>query len=182
MASERVPFANPVKFGDDLELDPGAYELRRAGRPLKLERIPMELLLLLVEQHGQLVTREHIIERIWGKDVFLDADSSINSAIRKIRLVLKDDPEQPRFLQTVTGRGYRFIATVLEGVPPAAIEVTAQPQPVAGENLIGKEISHYRILSKLGRSRRGSEPIGNNPIGRLLPIPGYSGATIIHAC
>ena len=47
MASERVPFANPVKFGDDLELDPGAYELRRAGRPLKLERIPMELLLLL---------------------------------------------------------------------------------------------------------------------------------------
>ena len=83
MASERVPFANPVKFGDDLELDPGAYELRRAGRPLKLERIPMELLLLLVEQHGQLVTREHIIERIWGKDVFLDADSSINSAIRK---------------------------------------------------------------------------------------------------
>ena len=97
MASERVPFANPVKFGDDLELDPGAYELRRAGRPLKLERIPMELLLLLVEQHGQFVTREHIIERIWGKDVFLDADSSINSAIRKIRLVLKDDPEQPRF-------------------------------------------------------------------------------------
>ena len=155
MASERVPFANPVKFGDDLELDPGAYELRRAGRPLKLERIPMELLLLLVEQHGQLVTREHIIERIWGKDVFLDADSSINSAIRKIRLVLKDDPEQPRFLQTVTGRGYRFIATVLEGVPLAAIEVAAQPQAVAGENLIGKEISHYRILSKLGSGGMG---------------------------
>jgi serine/threonine-protein kinase len=155
MASERVPFANPVKFGDDLELDPGAYELRRAGRPLKLERIPMELLLLLVEQHGQLVTREHIIERIWGKDVFLDADSSINSAIRKIRFVLKDDPEQPRFLQTVTGRGYRFIATVLEGVPPAAIEVAAQPQAVAGENLIGKEISHYRILSKLGSGGMG---------------------------
>ena len=58
MASERVPLAHLVKFGDDLELDPGAYELRRAGRPLKLERIPMELLLLLVEQRGQLVTRE----------------------------------------------------------------------------------------------------------------------------
>lgn len=155
MASERVPFVNPVKFGDDLELDPGAYELRRAGHPLKLERIPMELLLLLVEQRGQLVTREHIIERIWGKDVFLDADSSINSAIRKIRLVLKDDPEQPRFLQTVTGRGYRFIATVLEGDPPAAIEVAAQPQAAAGENLIGKDISHYRILSKLGSGGMG---------------------------
>jgi eukaryotic-like serine/threonine-protein kinase len=155
MASERVPFANPVKFGEDLELDPGAYELRRAGRPLKLERIPMELLFLLVEQHGQLVTREHIIERIWGKDVFLDADSSINSAIRKIRLVLKDDPEQPRFLQTVTGRGYRFIAPVLESGPPAAIEVAAEPQVAAGENLIGKEISHYRILLKLGSGGMG---------------------------
>jgi DNA-binding winged helix-turn-helix (wHTH) protein/predicted Ser/Thr protein kinase len=155
MASELVPFANPVKFGDDLELDPGAYELRRAGRPPKLERIPMELLLLLVEQRGQLVTREHIIERIWGKDVFLDADSSINSAIRKIRLVLKDDPEQPRFLQTVTGRGYRFIATVLEDRGPAAIEVAAPPQAAAGEKLIGKEISHYRILSKLGSGGMG---------------------------
>src|SRR6202047_2839579 len=126
MAAGPVENPNPVKVRDDLELDQRAYELRRAGRPLKLERIPMELLLLLLERRGQLVTREHIIERIWGKDVFLDADSSINSAIRKIRLVLKDDPEQPRFLQTVTGRGYRFIATVLEGVPPAAIEVAIQ--------------------------------------------------------
>jgi eukaryotic-like serine/threonine-protein kinase len=155
MAPEPVAFPNPVKFGDDLELDPRAYELRRAGRPLKLERIPMELLLLLVEQRGQLVTREHIIERIWGKDVFLDADSSINSAIRKIRLVLKDDPEQPRFLQTVTGRGYRFIAPVVEASPPAAIDVSAQPQATAGEDLIGKKISHYRILSKLGSGGMG---------------------------
>src|SRR5690242_14718371 len=110
MAPEPAAFVNIVKFGDDLELDPRAYELRRAGRPLKLERIPMELLLLLVDLRGQLVTREQIIERIWGKDVFLDADTSINSAIRKIRLVLKDDPENVRFIQTVTGRGYRFVA------------------------------------------------------------------------
>ena len=94
-----------------------AYELRRAGRPLKLERIPMELLLLLVESRGQLVTREQIIERIWGRDVFLDADTSINSAIRKIRQVLKDDPEEPKFIQTVTGRGYRFIGGVTDVAP-----------------------------------------------------------------
>ena len=117
MASEPVEIPNPVKFGDDLELDQRAYELRRAGRPLKLERIPMELLLLLLERRGQLVTREQIIERVWGKDVFLDADTSINSAIRKIRLVLKDDPEQPKFIQTVTGRGYRFIGGVTDVVP-----------------------------------------------------------------
>src|ERR1700758_4647248 len=112
MPPEQVQFSSPLKLGDDFELDPRAYELRRGGRSLKLERIPMELLLLLVEQRGQLVTREQIIEKIWGKDVFLDADTSINSAVRKIRQVLKDDPEQPRFIQTVTGRGYRFIAPV----------------------------------------------------------------------
>jgi len=117
MALEPAAFAHQVKFGDDLELDPRAYELRRAGHPLKLERIPMELLLLLVELRGQLVTREQIIDRVWGRDVFLDADTSINSAIRKIRTALRDDPEQPKFIQTVTGRGYRFIGGVTDVVP-----------------------------------------------------------------
>ena len=103
-----------VRLGGDLELDPRAYELRRSGRRLKLERIPMELLLLLVERRGELVTREEIIERIWGKDVFLDTDSGINAAIRKIRQVLKDDPEKPLFVQTITGKGYRFVAPMVE--------------------------------------------------------------------
>jgi TolB-like protein/DNA-binding winged helix-turn-helix (wHTH) protein/Tfp pilus assembly protein PilF len=141
MAPEPVAFTDPVRFGNDLELDPRAYELRRAGRPLKLERIPMELLLLLVERRGQLVAREQIIDRIWGKDVFLDADSSINSAIRKIRHVLKDDPEQPRFLQTVTGRGYRFIAPVAESSPPSNMEGVAEPPSAAREYPVGKSIA-----------------------------------------
>jgi DNA-binding response OmpR family regulator len=65
----------PIRFGEDLELDPAAYQLRRAGRPLKLERIPLDILLLLAERPGQLVTREQIAERIWGKGAFLDVDS-----------------------------------------------------------------------------------------------------------
>ena len=69
-----------------------------AGR-LRLARIPMELLLLLLEQPGQLVTREQIAERVWGKDVFLDIDNGINAVIRRIRQVLDDDPEQPRFIR-----------------------------------------------------------------------------------
>src|SRR5215470_8017665 len=117
MESGQVSSPNPIKFGGNFEFDPRTYELRRAGTPLKLERIPLELLLLLVAQQGQLVTREQIIERIWGKDVFLDADTSINSAVRKIRQVLKDDPEHPRFVQTVSGRGYRLIASVAEVIP-----------------------------------------------------------------
>jgi len=100
-----------VRF-EDFELDTRAYQVRRSGRTLKLERIPMEVLLLLVERRGQLVTREEIIAKLWGQDVFLDTDNAINTAIRKIRQVLKDDPEQPRFVQTITGKGYRFIAAV----------------------------------------------------------------------
>src|SRR5258708_23554661 len=70
----------------------------------------MELLALLAESNGRLVSRDEIVEKIWGKDVFLDTEHGINTAIRKIRQVLGDDPEQPRFVQTVTGKGYRFIA------------------------------------------------------------------------
>ncbi len=103
-----------LKLSEDFELDLRAYQLRRAGRVLKLEPTPMELLLFLVEHRGELVTRDQIVERIWGKDVFLDTDNSINGAIRKIRQVLKDDPEQPRFVETVSGKGYRFIAPVSE--------------------------------------------------------------------
>jgi DNA-binding winged helix-turn-helix (wHTH) protein/tetratricopeptide (TPR) repeat protein len=103
-----------LKLGEDFELDVRAYQLRQAGRVLKLEPTPMELLLFLVQHRGELLTRDQIVERIWGKDVFLDTDNSINGAIRKIRQVLKDDPEQPRFVETVSGKGYRFIAPVSE--------------------------------------------------------------------
>ena len=80
--------------------------------PVKLEKVPMELLILLLEKDGHLVTRQQIIERLWGNDVFVDTEHGINTAIRKIRQALKDDPDQPRFVQTVTGKGYRFVAAV----------------------------------------------------------------------
>lgn len=99
-----------IRFGADFELDPRAWELRRAGRAVRLERIPMEILLFLAQQPGQLVSREQIVEKIWGKRVFLDTDNSINGAMRKIRHALEDDPENPHFIQTVTGLGYRFMA------------------------------------------------------------------------
>ncbi len=124
MESGPLPLERPIKFGADCELDPASYELRRSGRVLKLERIPAEILLLLVERRSQLVTRDEIVERIWGKDVFLDTDNSINGAIRKIRQALKDDPERPRFIQTISGRGYRFIA-------PAPEEALAPAVPSA---------------------------------------------------
>jgi eukaryotic-like serine/threonine-protein kinase len=119
--------ADLVRF-EDFELDLRSYQVRRSGRTLRLERIPMEVLFLLVGRRGQLVTREEIIEKLWGKNVFLDTDNAINTAIRKIRQVLKDDSEQPRFIQTVTGRGYRFIGPITEVVdPPAKASIQEQP-------------------------------------------------------
>jgi TolB-like protein/DNA-binding winged helix-turn-helix (wHTH) protein/Tfp pilus assembly protein PilF len=118
MASAKLRFR-------DYELDSDEFELRRAGHRLRLERKPMELLILLVEKQGQLVKREEIIERIWGKDLFFDAENGVNNAIHKIRSALNDDPEQPRFVETSVGKGYRFIAPVervLKPVRPPATE------------------------------------------------------------
>ena len=103
----------------DFELDPNRYELQRKGRNVPLEKIPMDLLILLLEKKGDLVSREEITGRIWGKGVFVDSEGGINTAIRKIRQALHDDPENPRFIQTVVGRGYRFLTpiTVVEKSP-----------------------------------------------------------------
>ncbi len=152
--------ADLLRF-DDFELDLRAYQLRRSGRTLRLERIPMEVLFLLVERRGQLVTREEIIEKLWGKDVFLDTDNAINTAIRKIRQVLKDDPEQPRFIQTVTGTGYRFIGQISEGAVPPPAKAPAQEKPAASSSPkaataeTGLVISHYRIGEKIASGGMG---------------------------
>jgi len=125
--SEPARILDCVKFGDGFELDFAASRLSRSGRFLKLERIPMEVLLLLVQKRGQAVTREQIAEKIWGKDVHLDTDNSINGAVRKIRQVLKDDSDQPSFIQTITGQGYRFIAPVVEAATETVAEVHGEP-------------------------------------------------------
>jgi TolB-like protein/DNA-binding winged helix-turn-helix (wHTH) protein len=118
---------------DFLELDLRRYELRRGSSVLKLEKIPMELLILLVERRDQLVGREEIIARLWGKDVFLDTEQGINTAIRKIRLTLGDDPNDPRFLQTIVGKGYRFVGPItVVGATPAVAAARA-PVPATDE-------------------------------------------------
>jgi TolB-like protein/DNA-binding winged helix-turn-helix (wHTH) protein len=134
-------FDGPIKF-DEFSLDCDRYELLRTGRSIKLEKIPMELLILLVGRDGKLVTRQEIINHLWGDEVFVDTEHGINTAIRKIRQALKDDPEQPRFVQTVTGKGYRFIAecrnghsaTVVAEAPPQTIPKTQEPEKIASKN------------------------------------------------
>jgi TolB-like protein/DNA-binding winged helix-turn-helix (wHTH) protein/Tfp pilus assembly protein PilF len=134
---------------EDFELDRRAYELRRGGSIVHLERIPFDLLNLLVERRGELVTRKEILEQIWGKDIFVDGDNGINTAVRKIRLALKEDPENPRFLRTVPGKGYRFAAEPLaEKARDAAVDGGAG-LPGAGDLLLRKQWTLWVALGLL---------------------------------
>ena len=105
--------SRPVTYRfEEFEVDLGAYEVRRSGHRIRLARQPMELLLLLLEHRHELVSREHMAKRLWGPDVFTDSDAGIHTAILKIRQVLGDPRGSPRFIETVPGKGYRFVATV----------------------------------------------------------------------
>jgi TolB-like protein/DNA-binding winged helix-turn-helix (wHTH) protein/tetratricopeptide (TPR) repeat protein len=120
-----------LRFGD-FELDRAAYELRRGGRPVKLGRQPMELLLLLVDRQGQLVSRGEIVDLLWGKDVFVDVETGINTAISKIRQALRDSADAPMFLETVPAKGYRFVATVETARTGGTVAATVpEPPPLA---------------------------------------------------
>jgi TolB-like protein/Tfp pilus assembly protein PilF len=99
------------RFGE-FELDISAYELRRGGQPVHLERHPMDLLILLVERRRQLVSRADIAKRLWDPTVFVDVEMGVNTAIRKLRQALRDSRESPAFVETISGKGYRFIAPV----------------------------------------------------------------------
>src|SRR5579864_6705583 len=137
MTSQPIGLQNSIRFGEEFELDLRPRRLRRGSRVLKLERIPLEILILLLEHPGEIVSREEIVARVWGNNVFLDTDNGIRGAIRKIRQVLKDDPEAPRFIQTVTGRGYRFIAPVISAEEASSAEPTRAEGPTVSTGELG---------------------------------------------
>ena len=101
-----------AKPATEVELDLGRYELRRLGQRVKLEQKPMELLIFLVGRREQLVSRKDIVTKLWRSDLFIDTERNINNMVRKIRTALGDDSAKPRFLETVVGKGYRFIGPV----------------------------------------------------------------------
>src|SRR6202043_3214381 len=102
----------PSAVLDVVELDLGRYELRRRGLRVKLEKKPMDLLIFLVARREQLVSRQEIVTKLWRSDLFIDAEPNINNIVRKIRTALGDNSAKPRFLETVVGKGYRFIGPV----------------------------------------------------------------------
>jgi len=105
MSQKKVRFAQ-------FELDYGRFQLFRKGAPVRLESLPMQLLMLLIDNQPNILTRDQIAAQLWGKDFFVDIEQGINTAIRKIRIALDDDYVQPRFVRTVVGKGYCFVAEV----------------------------------------------------------------------
>jgi DNA-binding winged helix-turn-helix (wHTH) protein len=121
------------------ELDLHSGELRRNGLKVKLQEQPFQILALLLEHPGEVVTREELRRRLWPADTFVDFEHSLNAAIKRLRDALGDDADNPRFVETVPRRGYRLLADA--GMPgsgqpagakhrPTPGAATARPQPV----------------------------------------------------
>ena len=162
------------RFGD-FELDAAAYELRRKGRRLRLARQPMDLLLLMVEHPRALVSHEEIAKRLWQPGVFIDMDAGIHTAVLRIRQALRDSADAPRFVETVPGKGYRFVAAVtrLPIWSGGGYSATPQPQaPARRDNLpseltsfVGRRQALADVRSLVGSSRLVSL-IGPGGVGK----------------
>src|ERR1043165_4523865 len=100
-----------IHFGG-CEVDLRAGELRRNGAKVKLQEQPLQILAMLLEHPGEIVTREELRARLWSADTFVDFDHGLNSAVKRLRDALGDSAEKPRFVETVGRRGYRFIAAL----------------------------------------------------------------------
>jgi TolB-like protein/DNA-binding winged helix-turn-helix (wHTH) protein len=120
---------------DQFRLTPELFELTRGGRPVRLEKIPFDLLVLLVERRHELVSREVITAALWGNGGFQDLDQSLNTAIRKVRMALRDSADEPRFIQTVVGRGYRFLPDVTIKERPTSARAPAVEAPPPSANV-----------------------------------------------
>lgn len=145
----------------DFRLDLWSGELRRDGVLVKLQPQPAKVLVLLASRAGKIITRAELAEEVWGSETFVDFEHGLNYAIRQIRTALEDDAEQPRFLETIPKRGYRFIAPVTriaedasgataDSVAEPAVERVESPQASRGETPKSKSSSRTGVLVVAG--------------------------------
>jgi eukaryotic-like serine/threonine-protein kinase len=168
-----------IAFGA-FELDLRARELRKHGVKLRLPEQSIQILAMLLERPSEVVLREEIQKKLWPNDTIVEFDHSINAAIKRLRRALGDEAETPRFVETLPRRGYRFIFPV-SGVAPVPAQgeqlekapvqlpghAVVTPAPPAGDssaalsgsasvaNLVGKQVSHYRVLGTVGAGGMG---------------------------
>src|ERR1700722_11954135 len=142
------------------ELDLRTGELRKRGLRIRLQEQPVQVLAMLLEKPRELVTREELRQRLWAADTFVDFDHGLNKAINKIRDALGDSAASPRFIETVTRRGYRFIADVasVETVPLATRDPSRPADPGQPE-LSEKTAIHMAARDPLTPAERGQPVI-----------------------
>jgi TolB-like protein/DNA-binding winged helix-turn-helix (wHTH) protein/Flp pilus assembly protein TadD len=171
MAQTTVP--RRVRFGV-FEADLRTGELHKAGAKVRLSGQPFDVLTLLLERPGDVVTREELKERLWPKDVFVDFDQSLNKAVNKIREAIGDDADSPRFVETLPRRGYRFIAPVATVEAPSSAAAAALAGPAAKPPsrvppaLLAVGLVALGLALALLWSRRSAPPAGRV---RLLVLP-----------
>src|ERR1039458_9437167 len=107
----------PASFGHRVraglfEVDLGSREVHKSGRKVGLQEQPFRVLAMLLERPGEVITREELQARVWPADTFVSFDEGINTAIRKLRIAFDDSADNPRFIETIPRRGYRFVAPV----------------------------------------------------------------------
>ena len=162
------------RFGE-FEVDVRAYELRHGGQRVRLARQPMDLLLLLLERPQELVSREEIAKRLWTPDVHTDLDAGIHTAILKIRQVLGDSRESPRFVETVPGKGYRFVALVAAGGQSPRQDAAVRPDTLTPSADTRRHNLPAELTSFIGRERELLELPRVLGASRLLSLIGAGG-------
>ncbi len=118
------------RFGS-YEFEPRTGELRKQGIRIRFDGQPVAILLMLLNRPGELITREELQKKLWPADTFVDFEHSLNAAVKRLRSVLNDSADKPRFIETVPRRGYRFIAPVEGAFPASAPDSTNQDAPSA---------------------------------------------------
>jgi eukaryotic-like serine/threonine-protein kinase len=145
-----------IAFGP-YEVDPGAGEIRKHQRKIRLAGQPLDILILLLEHPGEVVSREQIRQRLWPGNTFVDFERSLNSAVKKLRQVLNDDPQKPRYIETIPRKGYRFIGVIeaSSGTPASMLAGAAlEGPPIANSapESAGPQTPLRRFLGSLAES------------------------------
>jgi TolB-like protein/DNA-binding winged helix-turn-helix (wHTH) protein/Tfp pilus assembly protein PilF len=169
-----MPLPRVIRFGA-FDVDVAAGELRKGGSRVRLQEKPFQLLLLLLERPGEIVTRDEVRQALWPADTFVDFDHSLGTAIAKLRTALGDSARNPRFVETVANRGYKFIAPIH---PDAAVVAVSPPnrlrwaaRTTAAGFLAGGVVLAVVLGLDVAGARGWLRRQTNEPIGSLAVLP-----------